>query len=272
MKSSGREKPVFPLGTLVGTNLSKIILILFAATYLTAPAFARTSQNFQQTFPLSSGGSFTLENVNGSVHVDGWQKQEVEVKAVKVAAHNAKDAYDVKIDVQSAPQRVDVRTKYPQGQGAQVSVEYHIRVPYRVLLAGIVTVNGSVVVRGVNGSGELRSVNGNVEVVDSSGRFNEHTTNGDLRMELRKLPDGKPMAMETVNGSVSLGLPADAQADLRMLSMNGDLYSDLPLQSQGTLSARSFQGKMGAGGGEVSVRTINGGVRVFVEQWIPRGE
>jgi DUF4097 and DUF4098 domain-containing protein YvlB len=263
--SRGREKSVFPLGSWGGANLSKIIFILFAAAYFAAPAFARTSQNFEQTFPLSSGGSFTLENVNGSVHVEGWQKEEVEVKAVKVAEHNAKDAADVKIDIQSDPQRVDVRTEYPQGQGAQVSVEYHIRVPYRVLLAGIVTVNGSVMVRGVNGSGELRSVNGNVEVVDSSGRFNEHTTNGDLRMELRKLPDGGPMAMETVNGSVSLGLPADAQADLRMLSMNGDLYSDLPLQSQGTLSARSFHGKMGAGGGEVSVRTINGVVRVFVE-------
>ena len=263
--SSGREKWVFPLGSWGGANLSKIIFILFAVAYFAAPAFARTSQNFEQTFPLSSGGSFTLENVNGSVHVEGWQKEEVEVKAVKVAEHNAKDAADVKIDIQSDPQRVDARTKYPQGQGAQVSVEYHIRVPYRVLLAGIVTANGSVVVRGVDGSGELRSVNGNVEVVDSSGRFNEHTTNGDLRMELRKLPDGEPMAMETVNGSVSLGLPADAQADLRMLSMNGDLYSELPLQSQGTLSARSFHGKMGAGGGEVSVRTINGVVRVFVE-------
>lgn len=262
---TGREKRVFRLGILRGVNLRVSTFVLLAASGLAMPGFAKTSRSFEQTFPLSSGGSFTLENVNGSVHVDGWEKEEVEVKAVKVAAHDAKDADQVKIDVESAPQHVNVRTEYPQGEGAQVSVEYHIHVPYRVLLAGIATVNGSVMVHGVNGSGELRSVNGNVEVTDSSGRFSERTTNGDLRMELRKLPDGGPMAMETVNGSVSLGLPADAQADLRMLSMNGNLYSDLPLQSRGTLSARSFHGKMGSGGGEVSVRTINGVVRIFVE-------
>jgi DUF4097 and DUF4098 domain-containing protein YvlB len=259
------RKSVFPWGVLRGAHFGKALFVLLAASGAAAPGFAHTAQTFEQSFPLASGGSFTLENVNGSVHVDGWQKEEVEVKAVKVAEHNAKDVDQVQIDVESAPEHVNVKTKYPKGEGAQVSVEYHIHVPYRVLLAGIATVNGSVLVRGVEGSGELRSVNGNVEVVDSSGRFNERTTNGDLRMELRKLADGGPMAMETVNGSVSLGLPADAQADLRMLSMNGNLYSDLPLQSQGTLSARSFHGKMGAGGGEVSVRTINGVVRVFVE-------
>ena len=57
MNSSRLKKSVFPLGTLVGTDFSKIILILLTAMGLAAPAFARTSQNFQQTFPLSSGGA-----------------------------------------------------------------------------------------------------------------------------------------------------------------------------------------------------------------------
>jgi len=140
--------------------------------------------------------------------------------------------------------------------GGEVAVEYHVHVPYRVLLGNVETVNGSVTVRGVEGSGELRSVNGNVEVTESTGRFSEKTTNGNVRLELRQLSDGGPMNLETVNGSVVLGLPSTARANLKVLSMNGDVYSELPVTSTaGSPGARAFQAKLGAGGGQISVRT-----------------
>ena len=112
-----------------------------------------------------------------------------------------------------------------------MAVEYHVHVPYRVLLGSIGTVNGSVLVRGVDGGGDLRSVNGNVEVLNSAGRFSAKTTNGDLRLELHEVLDGAPMNLETVNGSVILGLPCDAKANLKVLSMNGEFHSELPVTS-----------------------------------------
>ena len=121
---------------------------------------------------------------------------------------NPENVDDVKIDVESNPGQVAVRTRYQQGQSAEVAVEYHVFVPNRVLLSGVGTVNGSVSVSGVNGGGELRSVNGNVEVLNSSGRFSAKTTNGNLHLDLRQLGEGAPMDIETVNGSVTLGLPS----------------------------------------------------------------
>jgi DUF4097 and DUF4098 domain-containing protein YvlB len=145
-------------------------------------------------------------------------------------------------------------------------VEYHIHVPNRVLLGSVHTVNGSLIVRGVDGGGELRSVNGDVEVLQSSGRFNAKTTNGNLHLELRELGDGAPMSLETVNGSVELGLPWDARADLNMRNMNGELYSDVPVTSAAALpGARAFHGKLGHGGGAISLRTVNGGIRLVLE-------
>jgi hypothetical protein len=245
-------------------RIVKALVVSVAALCLAAPGFAR-SQVFEHNYPLPSGGSFTLENVNGSVQVDGWEKEEVEVRAVKVAQNDPQDLERVEIDVQSCPAHLLVRTKYPKGEGVAVSVDYHIHVPYRVLLGSVETVNGSVLVRGIEGTGALRSVNGNVEVLNSSGRFSARTTNGNLRLELRRLTDGGPMAIETVNGSVALGLPANARADLKILSMNGEFSSELPVASQGSLTTRSFHGRIGSGGGEVSVRTINGGIRLFLE-------
>ncbi|MGH9747644.1 MAG: DUF4097 family beta strand repeat-containing protein [Candidatus Acidiferrales bacterium] len=245
-----------------------LLLLLAGVMIVATPGFAAATnhQVFEQIYPLPPGGSFLLENVNGSVQVDGWDRNEVEVEAVKTANTDGQDLESVRIDVDSGPSQVSVHTRYPKGEGVEVAVEYHVHVPYRVLLGSIGTVNGSVLVRGVDGGGDLRSVNGNVEVLNSAGRFSAKTTNGNLRLELREVLDGAPMNIETVNGSVVLGLPSDAKANLKVLSMNGEFYSELPFTSTtGAPAARAFRGKLGAGGGEISVRTVNGGVRLVLQ-------
>jgi len=274
MKRSGTNAGFkFELG--LGRALRRIseailgsLLLLAAVVCSAVPAHSVTINHeiFVRTLPLASGGSFLLENVNGSVQVEGWDRDEVEVRAVKISTTDQRDLEQVKIEVDSDSSHVAVHTRYPEGQGAQVAVEYHIHVPYRVLLGSVQTVNGSVSVRGIEGSGALRSVNGNVEVVNSSGRFNAKTTNGDLRLELNQLMDGGPMDIETVNGSVVLGLPSNARANLKVLSMNGDVTSELPVTSSGSSPvARAFHAHMGTGGGDISVRTVNGGIHLVVE-------
>jgi hypothetical protein len=242
-----------------GLTLSVGLVLLACTTFA-------GDQVFQQTYPLAAGGSFVLENVNGSVQVEGWDRNEVEVRAVKMAERNPEDVEDVKIDVESNPGQVAVRTRYQQGKSAEVAVEYHVFVPNRVLLSGVGTVNGSVRVSGVDGGGELRSVNGNVEVLNSSGRFSAKTTNGNLHLDLRQLGEGAPMDIETVNGSVTLGLPSDARADLNVLNMNGKFSSELPMtETVGSPTARAFRAKLGTGGGEILVRTVNGGIRLVLQ-------
>jgi DUF4097 and DUF4098 domain-containing protein YvlB len=109
-------------------------------------------------------------------------------------------------------------------------------------------------------------VNGNVEVLNSTGRFSAHTTNGNLRLELLRLTEGDPVELSTVNGSVVLAVPSNARANLDVRSMNGDFLSELPVVSQGTFNARSFHGQLGTGGSAVSIRTVNGRIRVVTER------
>ncbi len=245
---------------------TRLLILLGAVGLARFPSFATTEQVFEQTYPLPSGGHFVLDNVNGSVQVEGWDREEVEVTAVKTAQNDPHDVDRVRIEVETQPGEVDVHTRYPEGEGAGVAVEYHIHVPSRVLLGSVHTVNGSLLVRGIDGGGELRSVNGDVEVLESSGRFNAKTTNGNLRLELRQLADGGPMNLETVNGSVELGLPWDARADLNMRNMNGETYSEVPVTSTVALpGSRAFHGRLGHGGGAISLRTVNGGIRLVLE-------
>jgi DUF4097 and DUF4098 domain-containing protein YvlB len=238
------------------------LAIVVAAGILAAPSLA-FDEVFQQTYPLEPGGSFQLQNVNGSVQITGWDRHEVEVHAVKSARRNRADLERVQIEVEAQPDSVRVETGYPKDEGVEVYVEYRVRVPRHVALRRIATVNGSVHVTGVEATGELRSVNGNVEVSDSSGRLSAHTTNGNVRLELRQLEPGGLLSLDTVNGSVVLALPPDADAVLDARSVNGELRSELPATLGSSLGSREFHARLGAGGNPIRIRTVNGAIRVL---------
>ena len=229
-----------------------------------APAWAAgTQQVFDRTYPLSQGGTFALANVNGGVRIEGWDRNQVEVKAVKTALHRSDDLNRVQIDVQSDGEQLGINTRYPSGSGVQVTVEYEIHVPYRLRWAEVSTVNGNIHVQGVTGAGTLNSVNGNVEVVDGEGRFSGLTTNGDVRMQLRSMPQGAPVSLRTINGSVVLSIPDGSNMDLRVVNRNGDFRSDFPLATLGAYTSSRFSGRLGAGGGEVFMSTVNGAIRLI---------
>jgi hypothetical protein len=243
----------------------RAVLTAIAALFIATPSAnaSASTQLFDQIYPLRAGGAFAIANVNGGVRVDGWDREQVEVRAMKTALHEAEDLDTVHIDVHGDGEQLAVNTRYPQGSGVQVTVEYEIHVPYRLKWAAISTVNGNVNVRGVAGAGFLDSVNGNVEVLDSDGRFSAKTTNGDVRLQLKSLPEGGPMTLTTVNGSVVLSLPERANADVRVQNRNGDFRSDFPLATLSAYNTTSrFHGQLGSGGGEIFMSTVNGAIRL----------
>ncbi|MGB7023359.1 MAG: DUF4097 family beta strand repeat-containing protein [Candidatus Acidiferrales bacterium] len=243
-------------------RIAWLSVVLLAAIFCAAYPAAASTQVFDHTYPLQPGGLFSLANINGSVRVDGWDRNQVEVRAVKTALHNSADLDRVQISVESDGERMAVSTHYPQGSGVEVTVEYHVSVPYHVQLANVDTVNGDVHVRGVSGTGTLDSINGSVEVLDSDGRFNARTTNGDVRLELKRLAQGDPIQLATVNGSVVLSLPADADAEINVANRNGDFRSDFPLRTLNAYDPRRFRGQLGNGGGDITMSTVNGGIRL----------
>lgn len=202
-----------------------------------------------------------MTNVNGSVRIEGWGKNYVEVQAVKRALKDRQDLQRVRIEVEALAAAVNIRTRYPENNPAGVEVDYRIRVPYQISLSHVETVNGNLFISGVEGAGELRTVNGNVDVYDSAGRFSGKTTNGDVRVELRRLAAAGAMALESITGSVSLALPQDASAVLDVRSINGEFRTELPLAVRSSMG-REFHGSLGRGGITVRLRTVNGGIEI----------
>jgi hypothetical protein len=256
---------------ILGTVLAAAVLVLIGGL----PARA-ADELFDRTVPLAAGGSFSLQNVNGSVSVSGWDREAVEVRAVKtssdpVARFAVSDLSRVQVGVVTTPGGVAVTTTYPREEIGDVSVTYEVRVPRRVWLQQVTTVNGSVHVSGLQGTGELHSVNGDVVVEDSAGAFSANTTNGDILLELASLNGPahaagvgtqNPLRVQTVNGSIVLALPADAKATLAVQCRNGEFHSDFPVSMLGAYTPREFHGRLGGGGTPVRLSTVNGAIRI----------
>lgn len=237
------------------------ILLLAAAPAWAFPDPGPLEETFHERYPLNPGSTVTMVNVNGSVRVEGWARNEVEVHAVKRSTRERRDLDRVRIEVQTLPNSVSIRTRYPENDPAGVTVEYRLKVPYQLLTSRVETVNGSIFVSGVEGAGELRTVNGNVDVLDSAGGFSGRSTNGDVHVELRSLATAGTMALESVNGSVLLALPQNAGAQLDVHSMNGEFRTELPMAMQGAFG-REYRGNLGRGGMTVRLRTVNGGIKI----------
>ncbi len=231
------------------------------ATVAAVPCRA-ISKEFNQTYPLQPGGSFELQNVNGTVDVQGWDRDDIEVHAVKTAKHKESDLELVSIDVDAKPDGVSVTTRYPQNEGVEVAVEYTVHVPHCAHVEHLGTVNGTLRVSGVDAVEDLRTVNGNIEVYEGGGSVHAHSTNGNVHLELQHVRDKNGAVAETTNGSVLLAIPADTQANLEVRCLNGNFFSELPVALESTQRPRETHGKLGKGGVPIRLHTVNGGIRV----------
>ena len=185
--------------------------------------------------------------MNGTVRIEGWDKNEVEVRAVKTTPDNRSLLNLVTIDIEANPEGVSVATRYPQEEGVEVAVDYVIHVPRHVQLNHVNNINGTL--RDSNGdAGDLHTVDGNIEVYESSGNMHARTTNGNIYVELKHPTEGAGAIAETTNGSVLLALPVDMPADLEAKCMNGSFSSELPLIMKGAAEPRTVHGQLGHGG------------------------
>src|SRR5258705_2024901 len=94
--------------------------VLLLAVVWAVPSFA-ISKEFNQSYPLQPGGSVELQNVNGTVDVQGWDRNEIEVHAVKTAKHKESDLERVSIQGAVQPDAISIATRYPQNEGVEVA-------------------------------------------------------------------------------------------------------------------------------------------------------
>lgn len=131
--------------------------------------------------------------------------------------------------------------------------------------AKITSVSGDVDVAGLHGDIEASSVSGDLTIAD--GRFQRadaHTVNGDLVFRGEMIEGGR-LDIETVNGSVNLHFDGDIAARYDIETFNGAIRNCYGPESQRTsryTPGRELKFTEGSGATRVTIRTLNGGVRM----------
>lgn len=241
----------------------------------TAEAGAQSGQDFRWTGRLASGQTLEIRGVSGSIRAEAASGAEAEVIAVKRARRSNPD--DVRIEVVPHDGGVTICAIYPESRGGRpnecrpgggrnssrdndVNVEWTVRVPAGVRL-GVHTVNGDVDVKDVRGDVRATTVNGSVDV-RAAGLVEANTVNGSIRAAMGRADWSGTMKFHTVNGGITLDVPASLSAEIEASTVNGAIETDFPITVQGRFSAKRMRGTIGTGGRELELETVNGSIRL----------
>lgn len=296
---AGARTSLAPFLALAGTALMIALLVAFLAALLLpggahaeAPVTGKVAwAELAEDAPLDCGalrlrdtdhceirefttalreGHFAVEGMtNGSVIVTGAEGSEVRIVARVVsrsggmrgdprrdAARLATEALAGRFQV-SSPRR----SLFGGGSSGSVSVDLALEVPREAALS-LRTTNGAIRVTGVQGALDARSTNGLVEVAEAGGSLEIRTTNGGVRASLLHGPAaGERVSLTATNGSVDLVLPENVGARLEARTSNGGIRSDFGLAYEGARRNQA-SGVIGSGGGEITLRTTNGPIRI----------
>ncbi len=258
----------------VTSALRAVATVLSVLFTLGLPGYAsdrqgRVTEEFHQVYTISPEGRIELENINGSVHITSWDRNEVKVDAIK-RAWTKERLDEARIEIDSHSGSLSIRTEYPHNGDSfwngrhddPASVEYSLVVPRHARLDEIKLVNGGLDIQDVDGEVHASCVNGRLQAHDLAGRATLGTVNGELEATMARMPSA-PLELSAVNGTLRLTLPSDAKAELEASTVSGGISNDFGLPVSHPFVGHHLRGELGGGGMHVKLTSVNGRIEIL---------
>ncbi|MEL7311303.1 MAG: DUF4097 family beta strand repeat-containing protein [Pseudomonadota bacterium] len=152
-----------------------------------------------------------------------------------------------------------------------------IRVPEAANVELWTTNNGTILVRGISGEMQLQNTNGPVTVEAASGPVIAESVNDDISVSFSDLNDIGATSLTSVNGSLTIGLPESASAEVHLDTARGDITSDFEIDIQpsapkvsrtedrGTIEVsveNAIIANVNGGGPVIRMKTLNGDIQI----------
>jgi len=250
------------------------IAAAFATAVLVSGANAQDTWTWDAA--LRPGQTLEIKGVNGSIEATGTRGRAA-VEATRTGRRDDPD--DVEIVVVRRHDGYTICAVYPTPRRARqpnecapddggrnnindndVRVDFVVRVPEGVNLIAR-TVNGPVTATRLTGEVRGHTVNGSVRV-STTGVARASTVNGSIDVDLGSAVWNDLLELETVNGSVTVSLPDDIDVDVNASTVTGSITTDFPLTVRGRFGPKRLSGRIGNGGRELSLGTVNGDIEL----------
>ncbi len=260
------------LAILQGVAMAAIAAIILIASAAGSDRQGTLTEEFHNVYPLSAQGRVAIENINGPVHITGWDRNEVKVDAVK-SAWTKERLDETKIVINAGQENISIRTEYPGhdhsfnfgGDGEHQnpgSVEYTITVPRQARLDEIKLINGLLDVQGVSGEIRASCINGQLQAHNLQGPAELSTINGELEASVNQVPSSE-LKLSSVNGRLRVTLPSNVQAEIEASTVSGSISDDFGLSvTRHQFVGHSLHGQLGGGGTLVKLSNVNGAIEI----------
>jgi hypothetical protein len=219
------------------------------------------------TGQLAAGKEIEVSGINGKIIAKPADGRTARITGVK-EAHRGGDIDAVQIRFRESSRGVKIWAKYPEHNdwdddhnAGNVSVEFTVYVPSGVTFSGN-TVNGGIEAHGLEGPVDLNTVNGSIKL-STTQDVEANTVNGNIKAEVASGDRDEPLSLETVNGSIELRVPKNLDADFYAETVHGSITSDFPVTLQGRFGPKEISGKIGKGGRELRLATVNGSIKLL---------
>jgi DUF4097 and DUF4098 domain-containing protein YvlB len=248
-------------------------LLVAAAIAAAVPGFA-VEGDFNWSGRLKPGQTIEIKGLNGGIRADYTSGSDTQVTARKSAGRS--DVNSVRVEAVPSADGVTVCAVYPgdgrpneckPGDGGRINnrdndvkVEFTVHLPKGVRLVAK-TVNGGIEATGLQSDVASSTVNGKIHVV-TTGLASARTVNGSIDVTMGATTWNEPLAFATVNGGIDVTVPAGVSAEVHAGTVNGGLTTDFPLTVSGRWGPKSVNGRIGSGGRELKLSTVNGGIHL----------
>ena len=173
---------------------SPMVGALLAAAWLVAlTAGAVLARPIDETRPAAEDVRLTVENINGTVTIEGWSKKEVHVTGTL-----GDGVEDLVFEGSERRLRIEVEF-YHRRRNADGTADLNIKVPVGAEVL-VDVVNCPIEVSKVEGSLDLESVNGDITISGKPMRIEASAVNGDIEISATC----KDVKAGNVNGDIIL--------------------------------------------------------------------
>jgi len=255
------------------TPLHRLLSMVVVALSVPALVIAQdqgtdNGREFHWTGKLAPDQVVVIKDINGDIDATGSSSDQVEVNAEK----SGNGAEDIKIHVVKLSDGVMICAVYPAffssnagncDSGSHVGnshnnakVHFTIRMPRNLRFTGQ-NVNGGVNAESMGRYVEASSVNGSIRISTTSWA-SANTVNGTIDAKIGRAEWSGDLEFKSVNGSLKLELPSNANTEVDFSSVNGHLDTDFPLTVKGSIGRHSVHGTIGSGGRSLEIKTVNG--------------
>lgn len=263
-------------------------IALLVALFGVAPAgFAQNDPQLINV-PLSRPGepiSLEISIVSAHIEVIGEDREDAEFEVSvlegsrKIITPSGTKSLSIgaySVDIEERDNRISLDTDWRANR-----VRIVARVPRRADL-DLETVNDSEIrVENITGSLHLNNTNGPITAHGISGSVIAESVNDTVDISFDRIEGSGVMSLQSVNGDLILGLPADAGAELHIDSAEGQITSDFEVDvvpSKPVVTREDSRGgvevkvesvivaKLGGGGTVFKLKTLNGDISIRKSQ------